>query len=290
MRGTLLKGYSGFYYVFAEDRVWECSLRGRFRVKDQDFLPGDIVVIQPGLGEKATIEKVERRRNFLMRPSIANVDQVLVVLALTSPEPDLNLLDRLLIQAEIKNVRPIVILTKRDIWKATEEEEKQWNCYRNMGYPLMMISNKTKEGIGEVSKHIAGKTSVLAGPSGAGKSSLLNALSPGLKLKTSEVGGKLKRGRHTTRHTELMICAGGLIADTPGFSNLFMSAMHREELAGCFRDFYQFLGKCRFNNCLHFREPDCSIREAVRQGKIAESRYRHYLIFLQEIIAAERRY
>jgi ribosome biogenesis GTPase len=290
MRGILLKGYGGFYYVHTEDQLWECSLRGRFRLKSQEFLAGDRVWISPGLGKTATIEKVEPRKNSLTRPPIANVDQALIVFALVSPEPDYNLLDRLLLQIELENIQPVLVLTKTDSWQATEAEEKHWQAYREMGYSLIKVSNKTGEGIAEVGKCLEGKTSVMAGPSGVGKSSLLNSLSPGLERKTSEVGKKLKRGRHTTRHVELMPCAGGFVADTPGFSNLNIPPLRREELAGYFQDFQRFLGKCRFNSCLHDREPDCMIKEAVTDGKIIGSRYRHYLSFLQEIMENERKY
>jgi len=295
IEGVLLKGYGGFYYVYAKDRVWECSLRGRFRVKDQDFLPGDRVKILPDQEDKATIEVVEPRRNALSRPTIANVDQALLVFAMTSPKPDLNLLDRLLIQVTYEEIEPILVFTKLDKFQEAavnddSEEHTITDVYRKIGYTVFEVSNETGKGIEEVGARLKEKISVLAGPSGAGKSSLFNALSPGKKLKTGELSLKSKRGRHTTRHVELMVCAGGLVADTPGFSALFLPAMKRAELAECFPEFAQRRRQCRFNSCIHDKEPNCAIKEALKMGEISPSRYEHYLIFLQEVIAAERKY
>ncbi len=294
IEGVLLKGYGGFYYVYAEDRVWECSLRGRFRVKDQDFLPGDRVKILPVEEDKATIEAVEPRRNALSRPTIANVDQALLVFALTSPKPDLNLLDRLLIQVTDAEIEPILVFTKLDKYEASlttgSEEPTSMDVYRKIGYTVFEVSNETGQGIEEVGARLKDKISVLAGPSGAGKSSLFNALSPGKKLKTGELSLKSKRGRHTTRHVELMVCAGGLVADTPGFSSLFLPNMKRAELAECFPEFAQRRRRCRFNSCIHDKEPNCAIKEALENGEISPLRYEHYLIFLQEVIEAERKY
>lgn len=294
IEGVLLKGYGGFYYVYAEDRVWECSLRGRFRVKDQDFLPGDRVKILPDEEDKATIESIEPRRNALSRPTIANVDQALLVFALTSPKPDLNLLDRLLIQVTDAGIEPILVFTKLDKYEAAlttdSEEPKITDVYRKIGYTVFEVSNETGQGIEEVGARLKDKISVLAGPSGAGKSSLFNALSPGTKLKTGELSVKSKRGRHTTRHVELMVCVGGLVADTPGFSSLFIPPMKRAELAECFPEFAQRRRQCRFNSCIHDKEPNCAIKEARESGEIFSFRYEHYLIFLQEVIAAERKY
>jgi ribosome biogenesis GTPase / thiamine phosphate phosphatase len=296
IEGVLLKGYGGFYYVYAEDRVWECSLRGRFRIKDQDFLPGDRVHILPEGDKKARIEGVLPRLNSLSRPTIANVDQALLVFAMTSPKPDLNLLDRLLIQVTDSEVKPILVFTKLDKYYEetlpveTGRQEVITDVYRKIGYTVFEVSNKTGEGIPELRSRLAGKISVLAGPSGSGKSSLFNALSGGKTLKTGEISQKSQRGRHTTRHVELMVCAGGLLADTPGFSSLFLPKMKREELADCFPEFADRRGECRFNSCLHDKEPDCAIKAAQENGDISTTRYEHYRIFLQEVIAAERRY
>jgi len=295
IEGVLLKGYGGFYYVYAEDRVWECSLRGRFRVKDQDFLPGDQVKILPKEGDKATIEAVEPRRNALTRPTIANVDQAILVFAMTSPKPDLNLLDRLLVQVTDADIEPILVFTKLDKFQeaastSSSESHAITDVYRKIGYTVFEVSSETGQGIDEVGTRLKDKISVLAGPSGAGKSSLFNALSPGKKLKTGELSLKSKRGRHTTRHVELMVCAGGLVADTPGFSSLFIPTMKRTELAECFPEFAQRRHQCRFSSCIHDKEPNCAIKEALESGEISPLRYEHYVTFLQEVMAAERKY
>lgn len=294
--GILLKRYSGFYYVYAEDRVWECSLRGRFRISEQEFLTGDRVKILPGEGNRATIEEVEQRRNSLVRPTIANVDQAFLVFALVSPKPDLNLLDRLILQVAAAGIKPVIILNKADQDSTITGETgstfsaEGLDFYRELGYDLIKVSTKTGEGISEVLEHINGKITVLAGPSGVGKSSIVNALSPGMELKIGEISRKLKRGKHTTRHVELMVCGGGLLADTPGFSSLFMPSMEREELTQYFVEFRDAPGGCRFANCMHIKEPDCGVKAAVEAGKIQRSRYEHYCQFLEEVIAAERKY
>ncbi|WP_407307572.1 ribosome small subunit-dependent GTPase A [Desulfosporosinus sp. SB140] len=296
IEGVLLKGYGGFYYVYAEDRVWECSLRGRFRIKDQDFLPGDRVRILPEGDQKARIEGVEPRLNSLSRPPVANVDQALLVFAMTSPKPDLNLLDRLLIQVADSEIKPILVFTKLDKYlsEASDADSSgQYfiaDVYRQIGYTVFEVSNKTEEGIQELRNHLTEKISVLAGPSGSGKSSLFNALSQGKQLKTGEISQKSQRGRHTTRHVELMVCAGGLVADTPGFSSLYLPKMKRQDLAGYFPEFAERRRECRFNTCLHDKEPNCAIKAAREHGEISSTRYEHYQIFLQEVIAAERRY
>ena len=295
IEGVLLKGYGGFYYVYAEDEVWDCSLRGRFRIKDQDFLPGDRVKILPKEDNKATIEGVEPRRNALTRPTIANVDMALLVFALTSPKPDLNLLDRLLIQVAVAEIEPIIVFTKLDKVNETTAtagsgEHTITDVYRKIGYTVFEVSNETGQGIEGVKLQLADKVSVLAGPSGSGKSSLFNALSPGKELKVGEISVKSKRGRHTTRHVELMVCAGGLVADTPGFSSLFLPNIKRAELTDFFPEFNERRQQCRFKSCLHDKEPDCAIKAALEGGEISASRYEHYKIFLQEVIEAERRY
>lgn len=295
IEGILLKGYGGFYYVYAENRVWECSLRGRFRVKEQDFLPGDRVKILTDGEAKGTIEAVLPRRNSLNRPTIANVDQALLVFALTAPEPDLNLLDRLLIQVLAAKIAPLLVFTKLD--KFQEEAESGGfagpsipDVYRQIGYDVFEVSNKSGQGIEEVAACLKDKISVLAGPSGAGKSSLCNALTPGMELKTGDLSVKSKRGRHTTRHVELLLCAGGFVADTPGFSSLFLPKMKRGELGKYFPEFAASSSQCRFASCLHAKEPDCAVKGALEEGRIYSFRYEHYVTFLQEVREAERRY
>jgi len=288
IQGTLMKGYAGFYYVYADDRVWECSLRGRFRVKKQDFIPGDKVMILPGIGAKATIEKVLERRNSLVRPHIANVDQAILVLAMTRPDPDYNLLDRLLVQVSKAEIDIVIVFTKSDLVEDANHEMMDY--YRNIGYPVIAVSNKTHQGIAEIEAQMKGRISVLAGPSGSGKSSLLNAIDPLPERKIGEVSSKIGRGKHTTRHVELMPIAGGLVADTPGFSSLYLPEMKREELQAYFTEFWDYKGNCRFKSCMHDKEPDCAVKKAVEDKEILESRYEHYIQFLKEVTENEKKY
>ncbi len=288
IQGTLIKGYAGFYYVYANDRVWECSLRGRFRVKKQDFIPGDKVEILPGTGNKATIEKVLERKNSLVRPNIANVDQAILVFAITKPDPDFNLLDRLLVQVGKVGVDILIIFTKLDL--VTDKLDPAVSYYVDIGYDVLTVSNKTGQGIEETKERLKGRISVLAGPSGSGKSSLLNSLDPLRERKTGEVSIKIGRGKHTTRHVELLSVTGGLVADTPGFSSLYLPEMRREDLQVYFKDFEAYRGDCRFKSCLHDKEPDCAVKEALSEGHILNSRYDHYTQFLKEVIENEKRY
>ncbi|HHV65246.1 MAG TPA: ribosome small subunit-dependent GTPase A [Peptococcaceae bacterium] len=288
IQGTLIKGYAGFYYVYADDRVWECSLRGRFRVQKQDFLPGDKVIILPSSDNKATIEKVLQRKNSLTRPSVANVDQAILVFARKTPDPDFNLLDRLLVQVAKAGIDVLLTFTKIDL--VEDLADKNIEYYQSIGYRVINVSNKTGYGLKELPELLCGRISVLAGPSGAGKSSLLNSLEPGRKLKTGDVSDKIGRGRHTTRHVELLSVAGGWVADTPGFSALYLPEMKREELQNYFPEFEQYKSNCRFTSCLHDKEPVCAVKEALEEGKILSFRYEHYLQFLKEVIAKERRF
>jgi ribosome biogenesis GTPase len=231
---------------------------------------------------------VLERRNYLPRPSIANVDQAILVFARQTPDPDYNLLDRLLVQIARAGIDLLLVFTKIDLIK--DLNDKNIEYYRQIGYRVVNVSNKTGEGLKELPDYLTGKISVLAGPSGVGKSSLLNSLEPGRKLKTGLVSDKIGRGKHTTRHVELLPVAGGLVADTPGFSSLYLPEMKREELQNYFPEFDQYKGDCKFKSCLHDKEPACAVKEALEDSKILPTRYEHYLQFLQEVIAKERRF
>ncbi|HWJ03917.1 MAG TPA: ribosome small subunit-dependent GTPase A [Verrucomicrobiae bacterium] len=289
LEGIITKGYSGFYYVQAGTQLWECSLRGRFRLNAQEFLPGDRVKISPVKGTKGVIEEVLPRQNSLVRPTVANVDQAVIVFAASNPEPDLNLLDRILIQVEGAGITPLICFNKADL--LGEEELRQLMQVYATHYTVLATGAKSGLGIEALKQVLNNKVSVFAGPSGVGKSSLLNALQPGLELKMGEVSRKLGRGKHTTRHVELLpLACGGLVADTPGFSSLHLPPMKREELAGYFPEIIELAHLCRFSSCLHNQEPQCAVKEGVERGNINPERYKHYLLFLNEVIEHERRY
>ncbi len=287
--GVVVKATAGFYYVQRDDEVWECSLRGKFRLDKTEVLVGDTVAVKPRHDDVGVIEKVYPRKNALLRPPVANVDQALIVFAVREPDITPMLLDRFLVQSEHSGVEPVICLNKTDL--SDGDHLEMADLYRRAGYNVLETSVYQDKGVDSLRELLKGKISVLAGPSGAGKSSLLNAVQPGLSLKTGEVGKKIKRGRHTTRHVELLsLSGGGLVADTPGFSQLYLPDIKKEGLSLYFPEMERLLGNCRFNGCLHVSEPDCAVKEAVDNSEIHPLRYSHYLQFLDEIKKQERKY
>ncbi len=288
MDGVIIKAYGGFYFVRAVDRELKCTIRGKVRRQYGQVLVGDRVrVVETGDGQ-GVVEALLLRRCALTRPPVANVDQAVIIFSFTEPEPNAVLLDRFLVQAQAAGVDPVICFNKLDL--AGPGECAILEHYERAGHPLLQVSAKTGANIERLREILRGRISVFAGPSGVGKSSLLNALQPGLKLKTGEVSRKLKRGRHTTRHVELIPLAGGFVADTPGFSSLQLPPMSRQELAGYFPEFTAVGEQCRFADCLHRDEPGCAVKQAVQLGRLSPLRYRHYLEFLDEVINGERRY
>lgn len=289
--GVLIRAYGGFYYVKKGDEVWECSLRGKFRLgKGSAALVGDRVRVSPLRDKVGRIDEILPRTTELFRPAVANVDQAVIVFAVKNPEPNLTLLDRFLVLTESSNISPVVCLNKADL--LSNRREHEWlRLYRKIGYSIVITSTKEQDGIEELRQILIGKTTVFAGPSGVGKSSLLNNIQPNLELKTGEISHKLKRGKHTTRHAELLpIREGGFVVDTPGFSSLDLPHMEKEELSHYFPEFDSFNQDCKFNSCLHNHEPQCAVKKAVELGHINKNRYQNYLIFLDEVMHQERRY
>lgn len=287
LEGIVLKAYSGFYYVrIKPGKVVECSLRGRFRKEKAKVLPGDYVKITIINDEQGVVEELLPRETELLRPPIANVDQALVVVSLCDPVPDLVFLDRLLVYLERTLVTPVIIFNKIDL--ARDKATELINIYRDIGYSVISISAKTGQGVKELYSFLPNHISVFAGPSGVGKSSILNALNPGLKLKTGDVSIKSRRGKHTTRYTELLQLNQGFVADTPGFSRIDLPEITREELSSLFPEMDLAEERCRFNTCLHRKEPDCAVKVAVQQKRISPHRYKNYLQFLEEVIGLER--
>ncbi len=286
VEGVVVRTYGGFGYVWEGSVVLECSLRGRFRYEKKQVLAGDKVLVRVESSGKGVIEEILPRRTVLTRPPIANVDQAVIVFAVREPDPSPQLLDRLLLMAEINRVRPLICFNKADL--ITSGQVDLLSRYRPL-YRTVLTSAKRGEGLDLLLSMLKGSTSVFAGPSGVGKSTILNAILPGVRLKTGELSAKLKRGRHTTRHVELIpLPQGGFVADTPGFSNLDLPAVEPSELSGYFPEMAAVAGRCRFADCLHRQEPGCAVKAAVADGSICGERYRHYLEFLDEVIVKRR--
>lgn len=289
--GRLIKGIGGFYYVDVKGQVFECKARGLFRKKKVVPVVGDYVEIHilDNENKKGVIEKINSRYNELIRPSVSNVDQAIVVFAVTQPDPHLSLLDRFLVLAESQKLKIIICLNKIDLLK--EEEYKEIvNIYTSVGYKVILTSTKQDKGISDLKEELKNKTTVFAGPSGVGKSTLLNNIQTGLQLQTGEVSSKIGRGKHTTRHAELIAFDGsGWVVDTPGFSSLNMDFIDEDELSFHFPEFMHYKDDCRFNTCKHINEPSCGVKDAVDVGKIPQQRYDSYIQFIDEI-RKNRRY
>ena len=291
--GLLIKGYNGFYYVKSGDIVWTCSLRGKFRIQKQTFLPGDRVRFTAIDAAKMTgvIEEVLARRNELLRPPVANVDRAIITFAASNPKPDLLLLDRILLQVMASDICPVICFNKCDL-TAKEEAEALSAPYQNAGFHTLLVSAETGEGLAALKAEISGHIIIMAGPSGVGKSSLLNGLDPGFHLETGELSKKVERGKHTTRKVELLPLENNTyIGDTPGFSNLVLPmGIDKENLIEYYPEFQSYREKCPYKSCLHYKERDCALKDAVEEGMLDRGRYERYCIFLAELTEREGKY
>lgn len=285
-----MKGVGGFYAVHVgKNKVITCTPRGRFKKGSVNLMAGDRVEVEHD-GQNGIIEAINPRKTELYRPAIANVEQVVMVASVKKPQLNLSLLDRLLVLAEASNLETLICLNKMDLIDP-EKVRDVINIYREIGYQTVPISALLSQGIEEIKEYLKGKVSVLAGPSGAGKSTILNRLYPDLELKTAAISAKLEQGRHTTRHVELIpLESGGFVADTPGFSQVVLKGIADGELPFLFPEIGRIGEACRFKGCLHFKEPDCAVREALQGGELAVSRYENYTRLLQEIQQEERSY
>ncbi len=283
--GKIVKGIAGFYYVHVNGKLYECKAKGVFRKDGQKPLVGDDVELEILDAENAlgNISKILERRSALIRPAVANVDQALVIFSIVKPQPNLNLLDRFLIMMEQQNLPCIICFNKLDM-----DEEKQGEAYEKIyqgcGYSTLLVSAKEQQGLDKLQELLRGKTTTVAGPSGVGKSSLVNCLQDNTYMETGVISTKIERGKHTTRHSELIaISRDTYILDTPGFSSLSLFDMEKEDLAGFFPEFTEEEKYCRFAGCSHIQEPVCGIRDAVAEGRISKLRYENYCLLYQEL-------
>ena len=268
MQGKIIKGIAGFYYVdVAESGIYECKAKGIFRKEKKIPLVGDNVEIEV-LDEKektGNLIQILPRKNELIRPAAANVDQALVIFAVRQPDPNYQLLDRFLITMEQQEIPSIICFNKKDLAEQ-EELERMYQIYSSCGYQVLLTSAEQEEGISQIRRILEGKTTVVAGPSGVGKSSLTNLLQGEVSMETGEISKKLKRGRHTTRHAQLLtVGEHTYLMDTPGFSSLFVEGMEKEELRFHYPEFAEYEGACRFQGCVHVHEPDCAVKQAVEE-------------------------
>lgn len=285
-QGKIVKGIAGFYYVYvAGSGLYECKAKGAFRKKKIKPLVGDDVQIDIISEEEKTgnVEEICPRKNALVRPAVANVDQAMVIFAATSPKPNLNLLDRFLYMMEQQSVPAVICFNKCDL--ASEEELRVLReSYQASGYPLLFISAAQEEGTARVREQLSGKTTTVAGPSGVGKSTLINLLSPDIRMETGAISEKIQRGKHTTRHSELITLDDSTyIFDTPGFSSLSTDFFDLEQISDYLPEFADYAPYCRFTGCSHINEPDCKVKEALEEGKISRSRYENYVQIYNEL-------
>lgn len=292
MTGKIIKGIAGFYYVHGRDNIiYECRAKGIFRNKKVKPLVGDNVDITVLCKEppEGNIDGILPRANTLIRPAVANIDQALVVFSVMDPKPNLNLLDRFLVLMERSRIPVTLAFNKTDL--AGEETKEQYRqIYEPAGYPIIFFSTYEKTGIEEIHGYLGGKTTALAGPSGVGKSSLTNLLMPQANMETGSISEKIRRGKHTTRHSELF-CLGGdtYLMDTPGFSSIFVDEMEPGDLKEYFPEFASFEEDCKFLGCVHMGEKVCGVKAAVENGHISKSRYENYGLFYEEL-KSKRRY
>lgn len=292
MQGKIIKGIAGFYYIYAEDgNVYECKAKGIFRKDNFKPLVGDNVEITVLNEEEkeGSVTSILPRRNSLIRPAVANVDQAFLIFAMENPKPNFLLLDRFLIMMKQQEIPAVICFNKKDVGEK-EEMEKLYEIYTGCGYRVVLSSAYEGEGMDEIHEILKGKTTVVAGPSGVGKSSITNCMQGEVQMETGEISKKLKRGKHTTRHSQVIpVEKNTFLVDTPGFSSLYLTDMKEEELRDYFPEFVMYEPQCRFQGCMHIHEPGCAVKKALSEGKISQQRYDNYLALYEEL-KEKRRY
>ena len=292
MQGKIIKGIAGFYYIYAEDgNIYECKAKGIFRKDNFKPLVGDNVEITVLNEEEkeGSVTSILPRRNSLIRPAVANVNQAFLIFAMENPKPNFLLLDRFLIMMEQQEIPVVICFNKKDVGEK-EEMEKLYEIYTGCGYRVVLSSTYEGEGMDEIHEILKGKTTVVAGPSGVGKSSITNCMQGEVQMETGEISKKLKRGKHTTRHSQVIpVEKNTFLVDTPGFSSLYLTDMKEEELRDYFPEFVMYEPQCRFQGCMHIHEPGCAVKKALSEGKISQQRYDNYLALYEEL-KEKRRY
>ncbi|HCC06734.1 MAG TPA: ribosome small subunit-dependent GTPase A [Clostridiales bacterium] len=283
MKGQIVRGVAGSYMIMIDKKVYECKARGKFR--NQNIIPivGDIVNIEVEGDNVGVIKEIIERRNFLVRPAVSNIDQVILTFSMNSPDINYSILDKFLVMVEKKELEVCICINKIDTAKE-EELEKIKDVYTLAGYDVIFVSAKEGTGIEQLKAAMKNKVNVFAGPSGVGKSSILNKIQEGLKLQIGDISEKTKRGKHTTRAVELIeLEIGGFVLDTPGFTSLEVENIKAEELRFYYKEISEYEGKCKYRTCVHISEPHCEVKEALNEKKISKERYGGYLNLYNEL-------
>ena len=287
MKGKIIKSIAGFYEVHTGEDIYRCRARGVFRALGVKPLVGDDVEIEitdtVSVPMEGNVVRLLPRRNELVRPNVANVDQALLIFAITHPAPSYNMLDRFLITMNQRNLPAILCFNKQDL--ATEQEIRELReTYESCGCRVLFVSVLSPDTLGELRSILRGKTTVLTGPSGVGKSTLINTICPDARMQTGELSRKISRGKNTTRHVELLTGEQDTyLVDTPGFTSLYLMDLEAEDLRHYYPEFGEYEGKCRFDGCVHRKEPGCAVHKALEQGKISRIRYRNYCELFEEL-------
>lgn len=285
LKGLVLKNYNGYYYVQVDENVYTCKVKGKMKQNRFSLATGDMVLLEPGdqgFEFEGMIKQVLPRKNFLPRPTMANLDLFVATFACATPDFSFLLADKLLALAELAHIPALLVLNKEDQAPAGLIDKVR-SVYESIGYEVFTLSAKEGTGVEALRERLRGKICAFGGPSGVGKSSTINAIDSSVDLRTGEVSEKIGRGKHTTRFAQLLPFDEGYIADTPGFGNLLLEGMEPEQALAAFQEFASYEDGCRFCPCSHTHEPVCGVKEAVAAGQIAPSRYESYLAMLEEI-------